>query len=212
MKQLFKVIVLIAAIITPSILLAETQTGIIRNINCGSHSFGLDLPPVTRVYVNSGTKFESSSGPATCKDIKEGDRVEVDARRQGPGVEIAARVKILGNIAPLKNLASNEIDIKLNQSFVLGVSQTAVLKDGGKPLKLRSTEFINTLCQGYDCGDVGEVGMRLKVSKGGDEEEVLLTSKNSRKPATPVKAEVLGYEIQLMEAGEDVVILVVRKS
>lgn len=194
--------------------LAQATTGVIRSVNCGSHSFGLDQPPLIRVYTNGGTRFESSAGKGSCQDLKEGDQVEVDMRSTGSGTATASRVKVLGGAAPIKDLASNEISIKLDQSFLLGVSQTAALKDGDKTkLKIRSTEFINTLCKGgYDCGNEGEVGMRMRVSGGGDENEILLTSKNARKPVTPVKAELFGYTIQLIEAGEDVVMLVVRKG
>ncbi len=193
---------------------AETQSGVIRNVNCGSHSFGLDVPPMLRVYTTEGTRFETPAGNS-CRDLKEGDRVEVELKPQKPGTAIASRVKVVGNLAPVKDLVSKEVEIKLNQSFLMGVNQSAALKDGGKLLlRLRSTEFINTLCKdgGYDCSGEGEVGMRFKVSAGGDDNEIVLLSKNARKPATPVTAELLGYVIQLMEAGEDVVILVVRKA
>ncbi|MFO1464187.1 MAG: DUF5666 domain-containing protein [bacterium] len=194
-------------------LRAETLRGIVRNVNYGSHSFGLDVPPVTRVYITGGTRFSTVQGKATFQDIKEGDSVEVEGRSGGPGVFTATSVRSTGNLAPVKDLSSNEVNIELNQSFLLGVNQTAVLRDAAKPLKLRSTEFINTLCKGgYDCGGEGEVGMRLKVSQGGEENEIILTSKNHRKPTSPVKVELFGYQIQLIEAGEDVVMLVVRKA
>ncbi len=192
---------------------AETLSGIVRNINYGSHSFGLDVPPVTRVYVTGGTHFATSEGKAKFQDIKEGDRVEVEGRAGGPGVFTATNVTSSGNIAPVKDLATNQISIELNQSFLLGVNQTAVLKDGKDTLKLQSTEFINTLCKGgYDCSGEGEVGMRLKASNGKEDNEIILTSKNHRKPTSPVKVQLFGYEIQLIEAGEDVVMLVVRKG
>jgi len=96
---------------------------------------------------------------------------------------------------------------------LIGVNQTAVVRDTSKPLKLQTVEFINTLCKGgYDCGGEGEVGMRIKVSQAGEENEIILTSKNHRKPTSPVKVQLFGYEIQLIEAGEDVVMLVVRRG
>ncbi len=200
-------------LLAASALHAETLRGIVRNVNYGSHSFGLDVPPVTRVYVTGGTRFSTLQGKATFQDIKEGDSVEVEGRSGGPGVFTATSVKSTGNLAPVKDLASNEIHIELNQSFLIGVNQTAVLKDTGKPLKLQTTEFINTLCKGgYDCGGEGEVGMRIKVSQAGEENEIILTSKNHRKPTSPVKVQLFGYEIQLIEAGEDVVMLVVRRG
>ena len=210
---LLKISLVISALFLSAALHAETLSGIVRNINYGSHSFGLDVPPVTRVYVTGGTRFEAQGGKGAFQDVKEGDKVEVDGRSGGAGVFTASRVKVLGNIAPVKDLSSSEIKIELNQSFLVGVNQTAVLKDGGKALKLQTTEFINTLCKGgYDCGGEGEVGMRMKVSHGGEENEIILTSKNHRKPVAPVKVELFGYEIQLIEAGEDVVMLVVRKA
>ena len=200
-------------LMSPFPLAAETLSGVIRNVNCASHSFGLDVPPMTRVYVNAATRFETAGGGKSCNDIREGDQAKVSGREQGAGVFLASQVQTSGNLAPVKDLASNEIAIQLDQSFLLGVSQVASLKENGKTkLKLRSTEFVNTLCKdGYNCGGEGEVGMRMQVSGGGDENEILLTSKNARKPTTPVKAELFGYTVQLIEAGEDVVLLVVRK-
>ena len=168
---------------------------------------------MTRVYFNAGTRFETQGGGKSCKEVQEGDRATVSGREQGPGIFLANQVQTTSNLAPVKDLVSNEIAIQLDQSFLLGVSQVASIKESGKTkLKLRSTEFINTLCKdGYNCGSEGEVGMRMQVSGGGDENEILLTSKNARKPTTPVKAELFGYTVQLIEAGEDVVLLVVRK-
>ena len=205
--------VVLLCLLLPFSLHAETLKGVIRNINCGSHSFGLDVPPMTRVYFNSGTHFETSGGGKTCKDVQEGDQATVSGHEQSAGVFLATQVTTSGNLAPVQDLASNEISIKLDQSFLLGVNQVATLKEGDKTkLRLRSTEFINTLCKdGYNCTGEGEVGMRMKVSGGGDENEILLTSKNARKPTTPVKAELFGYTVQLIEAGEDVVLLVVRR-
>lgn len=200
-------------LLAASALHAETLRGIVRNVNYGSHSFGLDVPPVTRVYVTGGTRFSTLQGKASFQDIKEGDSVEVEGRSGGPGVFTATSVKATGNLAPVKDLASNEINIELNQSFLIGVNQTAVVRDTSKPLKLQTVEFINTLCKGgYDCGGEGEVGMRIKVSQAGEENEIILTSKNHRKPTSPVKVQLFGYEIQLIEAGEDVVMLVVRRG
>lgn len=209
-----KILILAVILFCPASLWADTATGVIRSVNCGSHSFGFDQPPLIRVYTNAGTRFETSSGKAACQDLKEGDQVEVELRSTGTGTATASRVKVLGGAAPVKDLASNQVKIVLDQSFLLGVNQTAVLQEGGKnKLKIRSTEFVNTLCKGgYDCGGEGEVGMRMMVSGGGDENEVLLSAKNARKPVTPVKAELFGYTIQLIEAGEDVVMLVVRKK
>ncbi|HKY61979.1 MAG TPA: hypothetical protein VJR29_01035 [bacterium] len=194
---------------------AETLNGVVRNVNHGSHSFGLDVPPMTRVYVTGGTTFEAFGEKSTFKDLKEGDRAEVQGRSPGPGVFHATKVSVSANLEPVKEMGTNEVSILPGQSFLLGVNQVAVMREEGKDiLKIRSTEFINTLCKGgYDCSGEGEVGMRMKVSvKGKGEEEIILTSKNHRKPTSPVKVQLGEFEIQLMEAGEDVVSLVVRKG
>ncbi len=197
-----------------SALHAETLRGIVRNVNYGSHSFGLDVPPMVRVYVTGATQFEAFGEKSTFKDLKEGDRAEVEGKSGGLGVFTAKSVKVSANLETVKSLSSSEISILPGQSFLMGVNQVAVMRDEGKEvLKIRTLEFINTLCKGgYDCGGDGEVGMRLKVSGKGGENEVILTSKGGRKPTSPVKVELFGHEIQLIEAGEDVVMLVVRRS
>ena len=194
---------------------AETLNGVVRNVNHGSHSFGLDVPPMTRVYVTGGTSFEAFGEKSTFKDLKEGDRAEVQGRSSGPGVFQATKVSVSANLEVVKEMGANEVSILPGQNFILGVNQVAVMREEGKDiLKIRSIEFINTLCKGgYDCSGEGEVGMRMKVSRGGKgEDEIILTSKNHRKPTSPVKVQLGEFEIQLMEAGEDVVSLVVRKG
>ncbi len=194
---------------------AESLQGVVRNINYeGSRSFGLDIPPLTRVYINSKTQFDTPEGGKNLQALKEGDQVEVEGRSSGPGTFTATQVKVTGrNVSAVENLSTDEIQISRDQRFLMGVSQTATLKENGKAtLKLRSTEFINTLCKdGYSCEGEGEIGMRFKVSvKGGGEEEIILTSKNHRKPTSPVLVDLSGYTIQLVEVGEDVVLIVVR--
>ncbi len=194
---------------------AESLQGVVRNINYeSSRSFGLDVPPLTRVYVNSTTRFDTPEGGKTLQSLKEGDQVSVEGRSTGSGTFIASQVKVTGrNISTVENLNNDEIQISRDQRFLMGVSQTATLKENGKTvLKLRSTEFINTLCkEGYSCEGEGEIGMRFKVSvKGENEEEIILTSKNHRKPTSPVLVDLNGYTVQLVEVGEDVVLIVVR--
>jgi hypothetical protein len=194
---------------------AETLSGVIRNVNHGSHSFGIDVPPMTRVYITGGTSFEAFGEKSSFQELKEGDRAEVEGKSGGPGVFHAKSVKVSANLEPVKSMSADEISILPGQSFLMGVNQVAVMRDEGKEvLKIRSIEFINTICKGgFDCSAEGEVGMRLKVSRGGKgEDEILLTSKNHRKPTSPVKVKLGEFEIQLMEAGEDVVSLVVRKG
>lgn len=212
LKNYFRWLLLFILIFFPLSLNAETLHGIIRNINYGSHSFGLDLPPLTRVYVNAGTRYKNPAGN-NFGAFKVGDEVKVEARTLNTGTYLATKMEATGHIGEVKDLASNNIKIKLDERFLMGVNQTADLKEGGKTrLELHSTEFINTLCKGYDCGDRGEIGMRLEVKKGGDKSEIVLLSKNHRKPSSPVKVELYGYTIQLVEAGEDVVVLVVRPA
>lgn len=201
--------------LAPALGRAETLQGVVRNVNAGSHSFGLDVPPMTRIYVTEGTKFEAFGEKSSLKDLKEGDRAEVEGRSGGPGVFQASKVSVSANLEPVKDMKSNEVSILPGQSFLLGVNQVAVMREEGKDvLKIRSIEFINTICKGgFDCSGEGEVGMRMKVSRGGKgEDEIILTSKNHRKPTSPVKVQLGEFEIQLMEAGEDVVSLVVRKG
>jgi hypothetical protein len=213
-KKLF-LFFIFSSFLVSSLGYAETLTGIVRNVNYDtSRGFGLDVPPLIRVYVNSGTKYAGPDAGQGLRGIKDGDKVQVEGRGMQTGTFVATRVTKQGSVGQkVENLSSDTIQIKLNQSFLMGVSQKAqVTKDGKVMLTLTSKEFINTLCQGYDCGDVGEVGMRMEVKGGGETNEVLLTSKNARKPAEPVKVELGGYEIQLLEAGEDVVLLVVRQA
>jgi hypothetical protein len=115
---------------------------------------------------------------------------------------------------PVKDLDENEVSIQPDQRFLLGVGQTALLKDGKKvALKIKAVDFINTFCkQGYDCTGEGEVGMRLKIQRAGKASEILLTSKDGRKPINPVKVSLFNYEFQLVEAGEDVVVMMVRSA
>lgn len=213
-KNLYFVLVFLVTMVAPWTLHAESLSGIVRNVNYEtSKGFGLDVPPLVRVYVNAGTKYAGPGGGEGLRGIKDGDRVEVDGKTLQTGTFLATRVTKQGSVGEkVENLSSSTIQIKLNQSFVMGVSQRAEVTKGGKVmLTLNSKEFINTLCRGYDCGDVGEVGMRMEVKGGGESNEVLLTSKNARKPADPVKVQLNGYEIELKEAGEDVVVLVVRE-
>ena len=213
-KNLFFVLLAVSTFMIPGMLRADTLSGIVRNVNYEtSKGFGLDVPPLVRVYVNAGTKYGGPGGGEGLRGIKDGDKVEVEGKTLPTGTFLATRVTKQGSVGQkVDNLSSNTIQIKLNQSFVMGVSQRAeVTKDGKVMLTLNSKEFINTLCKGYDCGDTGEVGMRMEVKGGGQSNEVLLTSKNSRKPTSPVKVELNGYEIELKEAGEDVVVLVVRE-
>lgn len=199
---------------SPAFVMADSLSGIVRNVNYDtSKGFGLDVPPLVRVYVNAGTKYAGPGSGEGLRGIKDGDRVEVDGKTLQTGTFVATRVTKQGSVGEkVEDLSSATIQIKLNQSFMMGVAQRAqVTKDGKTMLILTSKEFINTLCRGYDCGEVGEVGMRMEVKGGGQSNEVLLTSKNARKPADPVKVELNGYEIQLIEAGEDVVVLVVRE-
>src|SRR5262249_10579175 len=150
-----KTSIFLATLFFPALLCAETLSGVVRNVNHGSHSFGLDVPPMTRVYVTGGTRFEApGGGKGSFQALKEGDQVETEGKSGGPGVFTASSVKITGNLEPVNEMKSAEVSILPGQNFILGVNQTAVLREEGKiVLSLRSTEFINTLCKngGYDC-------------------------------------------------------------
>lgn len=216
MQKITRLLLLIFLCSVPGLAHAETLSGVVRNVNYeASKGFALDVPPLIRVYVNAGTKYEGPQASQGLRGIKDGDKVEVQGREMQQGTFIATRVTKQGSVGgKVKDLASDAIRIKLGQSFVMGVSQKAqVVKNGKTKLTLISKEFINTLCKdGYNCEGEGEVGMRMEVKGGGETNEILLTSKNHRKPVNPVIVELHGYEIQLKEAGEDVVLLVVREK
>ncbi len=104
---------------------------------------------------------------------------------------------------------SSELNVDLNQNFLLEVNQKALVK--GEGLGISAIEVIDDLCKdGLKC-DEGSMSIRLVVSKGNEKKEILLTTKDSRKPSNPVISEVLGYKIQLLEMGESAAMLVVRK-
>lgn len=190
----------------PLAVQAKTLKGIVRNVRIEkSRSFGLDE---VRVYVNSGTKFSNSS----FESLKVGDKVKVKGSDMQPGTFIATSVKVVGHVEEERDLSKNTLKVELGSRFLMGPGQKAVLKAPGRPaLEIKAKEFINTLCKGgYDCSGDGYVGMLLEVRAGGEKNEVWLRSQGHRKPTSPVKARVETYEIQLVEAGEDVVLLVVR--
>ncbi len=212
MKNIFRSCLIIFWLFFASNVHAETLTGVVRSvIHQKSKSFSLDMPPTVRVYVNSATQFEAVQGRASFEEVREGSNLEVEAKPQNSGTYIATRIKILGELKPISS-DDKKFDVKLNQSFFIKVGQQAVVTDSSKPLKIQALRFINTLCrEGAVCEGEGDVGMRMKVFYNGDKDEIMLTSKDSRKPYNPIKVEILGHELQLIESGEDVILMVVRE-
>ncbi len=217
-KMIFKKMLRSLFFTLPFFLLGSLQVhgeefkGIIHDINPKSHSMGLDVPPLIRIYVNSGTSYQNKSAFA---EFKKGDRIVVKVSKMPNGTYIANKVSFLEHFEEKVVLDKNRIQIKDGQRFLLGVGQTAVLTKNNKAeLEIFSKEFVNTFCKdgGFDCAGTGDIGMRLEVSKNGEKNEILLTSQETRKPLQPVIAEIHGYRIQLIEVGEDVVLLLVRKA
>ncbi|MCB1215068.1 MAG: hypothetical protein KDK66_06275 [Deltaproteobacteria bacterium] len=206
-KKLSLVFLLILGLL-PFSVEAKTLEGVIRNINVdSSKGFGLDVPPLIRVYTNANTKFKKTS----LEELKIGDRVVVKGEEGQTGTFLASSVKIIGHLEEKRNLDKSGIKIKLEQSFLMRQGQSASLDEKGKPsLHLKAKSFINTLCNGRDCSGDGYVGMHMEVTSDGQSQEVFLRSKGQRKPISPVYLDIGTYRIQLIETGEDVVLLVVR--
>lgn len=195
-------------------LRAESLQGVVRSVEPSSKSLSIDLPPLTRVYVNAGTRFERGGKKIGYGELKSGDEVKIEASAQNNNTFIAQRVEVLKRMGEVQNLTQNEIAIQPGQRFLLGVGQTASLKSGGQgELKLFAKEFVNTLCkEGFDCGGAGDIGMLVEASRGGEKSEIMLVSQEHRKPLQPVVVEIFGHRVQLIEVGEDVVALTVRAA
>lgn len=212
MKKMSVCLLFLSLLLSSVSLLAEDLTGTIRDINHASHSFGLEASVIYRVYVNAGTHYETGRDEIGFQGVRQGDRIQLQAVRQANGTLVAKEIKVLENLTPVQDLVQNNIDAKLGQRFLLGVGQMAhIRKNKEILLQIQAVNFINTLCkQGYDCKGEGAVGMQLKVSQGPEVQEILLTSRGQRKPLYPVVMELFNYKVSLIEAGEDVVLLVVE--
>ncbi|MCP5467713.1 MAG: hypothetical protein H7A32_00400 [Deltaproteobacteria bacterium] len=198
-------------LINISSLSAEEFKGVVHDISVQSSSLSVDVPPLLRIYVNSGTNYQKKS---SFTEFKKGDRVIVEATQRSNGTYLAKKIIFVEHLEQKMVLDKDTIEIKDGQRFLLGVGQKAVLKKNGKiDLEIFSKEFINTFCKdgGFDCAGTGDIGMRLEVNHNGEKSEILLTSQETRKPLQPVIAEVHSYMIQLIEVGEDVVLLLVRQ-
>lgn len=186
---------------------ATEVKGYVRSVNYEGHSFSVDVPPLQRVWVFPSTKFDAGLGYEAFKSIKEGDYVAVQGSVQSNGLFTAKEVRLV-KMAPPK---TGEMNVDLNQTFMLEVNQKARVK--GEEVVLEGIEMYDTLCkEGLNCEGEGSIGMKVRVSKGGDKKEILLTSQGSRKPVKPVGVDALGYRVEMVEAGESAAVLVVRKQ
>lgn len=205
-KKLSSFFLLVFVLLTTPLQAASIQ-GYVRSVNHEGHSFSVDLPPLQRVWVSPATQFESGKGYEAFRSIQEGDRVIVEGNLQGNGVFAAHTVKKLQPSPPSKG---SMLTVELNQSFLLEVNQKAKLKNS--ELTLQGIEMVDTLCkEGLNCEGEGSIGMRIHVQKGGQKKDLLLSSPGGRKPVHPVVLEALGYQIELIEVGESVAMLVLRK-
>ena len=189
----------------PAALQAAEIKGYVRSVNYEGHSFSLDIPPLQRVWVSPATQFDSGKGYEAFKSLKEGDYVSVEGSHQSNQVFNSRLVKSLQS--PDKKGEGLLVD--LNQSFLLEVNQKAVVKN--EDLSILGVEVFDDLCkQGLNCEE-GTLSIRLVVSKDGQKKDILLSSKDGRKPVKPVSMEALGYKIELIEMGESSAMLSVRK-
>ncbi len=200
-----KIILSTLLLLSPWLAQAAEIKGYVRNVNHEGHSFSLDVPPLQRIWVSPATSFDSGKGYEAFKNLKEGTYVSVQGTSQSNQVMRAEVVKSLQ--APLESAKGTIVD--LNQSFLIEVNQKAKVKD--EDLEILAVEVFDDLCQqGLDC-ESGSMSIRLVVNKGREKKDILLTSKEGRKPVKPVVSEVLGYKIELIEMGESAAMLVVRK-
>lgn len=200
-----KKLLFLALLLMPAALQAAEIKGYVRSVNYEGHSFSVDVPPLQRVWVSPATAFDSGKGYEAFKNLKEGDYVSVEGSLQSNQVFNSRIVKALQS--PDKKGEGLLVD--LNQSFLLEVNQKAELKNEG--LSILGVEVFDDLCkQGLNCEE-GTLSIRLVVSKGGQKKDILLSSKDGRKPVKPVSMEVLGYKIELIEMGESSAMLTVRK-
>lgn len=200
-----KIILFLFLFLSPFVAQAAELKGYVRSVNYEGHSFSLDVPPLQRIWVSPATSFDSGKGYEAFKNLKEGTYVSVQGTSQSNQVMRAEVVKSLQ--APLESAKGTIVD--LNQSFLIEVNQKAKVKD--EDLEILAVEVFDDLCQqGLDC-ESGSMSIRLVVNKGREKKDILLTSKEGRKPVKPVVSEVLGYKIELIEMGESAAMLVVRK-
>ncbi len=187
---------------------AELQ-GFVRSVNYEGHSFSVDVPPLQRVKINASTQFEGETGQEAFKQhIREGDYVRIEGSLSSNALWLAKKVEVQKNKAENK---SNEIQVKLNQSFLLEVLQTAKVEDSS--LEVYFSQLVDEFCDtGMDCVDKGKLTLKIIVKQGKESKTIELVTEGSRKPLKPVGVEALGYKIELIEAGEYAAMLVVRKN
>jgi len=188
----------------PSLSWGDELQGSVRNINYEGHSFSVDGPPLQRVRVSPATRFDAGSGYGAFRAVKEGDLVSVTGSSQANQIFQAQSVKILKGA----EAKAGGLEVDLNQSFLLEVNQKAKLKGGD--LEILGVEVFDDLCkEGLNCEE-GAMSIRLVVTRGKEKKDLLLTTKEGRKPLKPVSMEALGYRIELIEMGESAALLVVR--
>ena len=185
---------------------AKEMEGFVRTVNYGGHSFSVDGPPLQRVWVLPSTQFDSGAGYEGFEKVKEGDRVRVQGDLQSNGLLVAKKVSLLAT-PPEKEEGKM---VELGRTFLLEENQKVQVK--GENLTLKGMGIIDDYCkQGRYCEGEGTISFRVKLTQGGKSQEILLSSQGGRKPVVPIKKEVMGYRLELIEVGENSASLVVRK-
>ncbi len=180
--------------------------GYVRSVNHEGHSFSVDVPPLQRVWVYPSAKFDSESGYAGFKQIQDDDYVSVEGTLHSNGLLVAKKVHLLKRT----EMKGKELNVDLNQRFNLEVNQKAKISQ--ENLTVSALEILDNFCQeGLKCGGEGSLSIRLEISKGGKKEEILLSTRGERKPTAPVQVEIFGYKVELIEMGESVAVLAIRK-
>ncbi|GEM_PF-5941552 len=202
-KKLFFILFFIFLFSTS--LQASEIKGYVRSVNYEGHSFSLDVPPLQRVWVSPATRFDSGAGYGAFRSLKEGDYASIEGALQSNQIFNAQTVKLLKN----GENKGSEISVDLNQTFLLEVNQKANVK--GENLSLLGVEVFDDLCKdGMNC-DEGSMSFRMVMVRGKEKKDILLKTREGRKPIKPIVSEALGYKIELIEIGESAALLVVRK-
>lgn len=191
------------------LLQAAEFKGFVRTVNYEGQSFSIDGPPLERAQVSSKTKFEGETGmEAFRKNLKEGDYVRIEGKRSSNGLWAVSSVEVQKGG---KEKKENELSVKLDQTFLIEVLQSAIPQ--GTDYQLYFSQIVDELCNtGMNCVDQGRVTVKLSLSRGKEKKEIELTSEGGRKPLKPVSVEALGLKVELIEVGEYAALLVLRKA